>query len=182
MRSLTLDVRVWDGPVMALMAALGNAAANAVWEAALRRVSAQADSWVCPLTQPTSRRPRAGLDLVLHGRLGRPCGAARPAPWVHCREPKHQHMCVPRCSPGSRPARMRAACCLWLETWCAVPACASPWAAHWKNNLSNKRNWSYTSLRRLHPPAAGRCGLTTATTTSGLPPLPLTGDWPAAPA
>ena len=47
-RSLTLDVRVWDAPVMALMAALGNAAANAVWEEALRRVSAQADSWVRP--------------------------------------------------------------------------------------------------------------------------------------
>ena len=43
-----LDVRVWDAPVMAFMAALGNAAANAVWEEALRRVSAQADSWVRP--------------------------------------------------------------------------------------------------------------------------------------
>ena len=48
MRSLTLDVWVWDAPVIALMAALGNNAANAVWEEALRRVSAQADSWVRP--------------------------------------------------------------------------------------------------------------------------------------
>ncbi len=47
-RSLVLDIRVWSAPVMALMAALGNAAANAVWEEALRRVSAQADSWVRP--------------------------------------------------------------------------------------------------------------------------------------
>ncbi len=54
MRSLTLDVRVWDAPVMALMAALGNAAANAVWEEALRRVSAQADSWVRRLRQAPS--------------------------------------------------------------------------------------------------------------------------------
>ncbi len=39
---------------MALMAALGNAAANAVWEEALRRVSAQADSWVRRLRQAPS--------------------------------------------------------------------------------------------------------------------------------
>ncbi len=64
MRSLTLDVRVWDGPVMELMAALGNAAANAVWEQALRRVSAQADSWVRPraaiLPQMSTSKPALG--------------------------------------------------------------------------------------------------------------------------
>jgi len=63
-RSLTLDVRVWDAPVMALMAALGNAAANAVWEEALRRVSAQADSWV--------RRPRRAPSLRYTPTLNRP--------------------------------------------------------------------------------------------------------------
>ena len=68
-RSLTLDVRVWDAPVMALMPALGNAAANAVWEEALRRVSAQADSWVCPCAPLlASNKPAAHLHDLLPGQ------------------------------------------------------------------------------------------------------------------
>ncbi|KAK9825863.1 hypothetical protein WJX81_005479 [Elliptochloris bilobata] len=62
-RSLTLDVRVWDGPVMALMAALGNAAANAVWEEALRRVFAQADSWVWADDSDDDERPTTPTSL-----------------------------------------------------------------------------------------------------------------------
>ena len=46
-RSLTLDVRVWDdGPLMQLMEGLGNAAGNEVWEETLRHINARADSWV----------------------------------------------------------------------------------------------------------------------------------------
>ena len=114
-RSLTLDVRVWDGPVMALMAALGNAAANAVWEAALRRVSAQADSWVCPLAQPTSRCPRAGLDLFLYGRLGHSCCPARPA-------------------AGCIPATQSTSTCVFPDARQAhgLPMCVRPAVCGWK--------------------------------------------------
>ena len=46
-RSLTLDVRVWDdGPLMQLMEGLGNAAGNEAWEETLRHINARADSWV----------------------------------------------------------------------------------------------------------------------------------------
>lgn len=45
-RSLTLDVKVWEGPVLRMMAGLGNAAANEVWEEALRRITSRSDSWV----------------------------------------------------------------------------------------------------------------------------------------
>ena len=47
MRSLTLDVKVWDdAPLMQLMEGLGNAAGNEAWEETLRHINARADSWV----------------------------------------------------------------------------------------------------------------------------------------
>ena len=47
MRSLTLDVKVWDDTAtMQLMDGLGNNAGNEVWEETLRHINARADSWV----------------------------------------------------------------------------------------------------------------------------------------
>ena len=40
-RSLTLDVKVWDGAVMGMMEGIGNAAANEVWEELLQAASAR---------------------------------------------------------------------------------------------------------------------------------------------
>ncbi|KAK9822748.1 hypothetical protein WJX74_003816 [Apatococcus lobatus] len=39
-RSITLDTRVWDEPVLAMMASIGNTAANAIWEERLPGLSA----------------------------------------------------------------------------------------------------------------------------------------------
>ena len=47
MRSLNLDVKVWDDPaLMQLMEGLGNAVGNEAWEETLRHINARADSWV----------------------------------------------------------------------------------------------------------------------------------------
>ncbi|KAK9788851.1 hypothetical protein WJX73_007548 [Symbiochloris irregularis] len=46
-RSLTLDVKVWDdAALMHMMESLGNAAGNEVWEETLRHINARSDSWV----------------------------------------------------------------------------------------------------------------------------------------
>ena len=46
-RSLTLDVKVWDdSALMQLMEGLGNATCNEVWEETLSSMNARADSWV----------------------------------------------------------------------------------------------------------------------------------------
>ena len=41
-RSITLDTRVWDEPVLSMMASIGNTAANAIWEERLTALPAAA--------------------------------------------------------------------------------------------------------------------------------------------
>lgn len=68
-RSLTLDVKVWDEAVLGMMERIGNDVANEAWEAELYNDSVNADSWVwCsdekedfpPASEAVSALTRAG--------------------------------------------------------------------------------------------------------------------------
>eukprot|EP00884_Botryococcus_braunii_P002527 jgi/Botrbrau1/12275/Bobra.0323s0015.1 len=61
-RSLTLDVRVWEeGGIMDMMSSLGNEAGNEVWEAALHHINQRADSWVWTDDSEEERSPSSAL-------------------------------------------------------------------------------------------------------------------------
>ncbi|KAK9807526.1 hypothetical protein WJX72_001570 [[Myrmecia] bisecta] len=82
-RSLTLDVKVWDAPVMAMMEGIGNEAANEVWEEQLRHVSARTDSWVwCDDSDEDkagpSPSPRGQQTRQPHSPGSSPQGSSQP--------------------------------------------------------------------------------------------------------
>lgn len=71
-RSLTLDVKVWDEAVVGMMERIGNNAANEAWEAELVTESAKADSWVwCSRDGDDSPEPPEGSSgLARTGSVG----------------------------------------------------------------------------------------------------------------